>query len=247
MTTVLLIRHGRTASNAAGTLAGWTTGVGLDDTGTAQARALAERLAPVPLAAVVASPLQRTRETAEIIAAGRTGTNALDPVVEERLGEVRYGEWTGQSLKTLAKDPLWKVVQQHPSAAVFPGGEALAAVASRAIAAVREWNAKLGTDATYAVVSHGDVIKAVLADALGSHLDSFQRIIVDPCSVSVVRYTDTRPFVVCVNDVGGDIAALIPPKRRRRRQPSGTAGARRTERSRASASDAAVGGGSGTV
>jgi broad specificity phosphatase PhoE len=124
-------------------------------------------------------------------------------------------------------------VQQHPSAAVFPGpeGEGLAHTQARAVAAVRAWNAELGKDAVWLACSHGDVIKAVLADALGMHLDSFQRIVVDPASISVVSYTDTRPFVVRVNDTGGDVAALLPqPRRRRRRAPS---------------SDAVVGGGAG--
>jgi broad specificity phosphatase PhoE len=100
------------------------------------------------------------------------------------------------------------------------------------LAAVRDWNARLGPDATWLACSHGDVIKAVLADALGLHLDLFQRIVVEPCSVSVVRYTDLRPFVLRVNDTGGDVSSLLPPKRRRRR--TGHA-----------ASEAAVGGGSG--
>jgi len=152
--------------------------------------------------------------------------------VDPRVGECRYGDWTGQSLKTLAKDPMWKVVQSHPSGAVFPGpeGESMAAMQARAVAAVRDWNATLGEDAVYAVVSHGDVIKAILADALGTHLDQFQRIMVDPCSVSVVTYTSTRPFLVRANDIGGDLSGLKRQPRRRRRRASG---------------DAVVGGGSG--
>jgi probable phosphomutase (TIGR03848 family) len=227
VTTVLLVRHGRTAANTGGVLAGWTPGVHLDDTGRAQAQTLADRLRPVPLAAVVASPLDRCQETATALAAGR---DDLAVQTDERLGEVRYGDWTGQPIKKLAKDPLWKVVQQHPSAAVFPGdgGEPLSGAQVRAVAAVRDWNNRLGADATYVLCSHGDVIKAVIADALGLHLDLFQRIMVDPCSVSVIHYTDTRPFVVRVNDTGGDVSALIPPKRRRRRKTS---------------SDAVVGGG----
>jgi probable phosphomutase (TIGR03848 family) len=231
VTTVLLVRHGRTAANAGGVLAGWTAGVHLDEIGRQQAATLAERLRPVPLAAVVTSPLERTRETADALLSGRDPAPRLE--VDDRVAECRYGDWTGRELKTLAKDPLWKVVQAHPSAAVFPGpdGEPMADMQHRAVEAVRSWNAALGPDAVYAVVSHGDVIKAVLADALGLHLDQFQRIQVDPCSVSVVRYTDLRPFVVRMNDIGGDVTGLVPPKgTRRRRRASG---------------DAAVGGGAG--
>jgi probable phosphomutase (TIGR03848 family) len=229
VTTVVLLRHGRTTANTGGVLAGWTPGVQLDDTGRAQAEAVAARLAAVPLAAVVSSPLERCVQTAEAVVAGREVVLQTD----DRFGEARYGDWTGRALKELVKDPLWKVVQQHPSAAVFPGaeGEGLAQTQARAVAAVREWNAKLGPDAVWLACSHGDVIKAVLADALGLHLDQFQRIVVDPASISIVTYTDTRPFVVRLNDVGGDVSALIPPKRRARRRRS---------------SDAVVGGGAGT-
>ena len=228
MTTLLLLRHGRTTANSGGVLAGWTPGVRLDDAGEEQVRAVAARLAPVPLAAVVSSPLERCLQTAEAVAADRE----LSVQTDERLGEARYGDWTGRPLKELVKDPLWTVVQQHPSAAVFPGpeGEGLAQTQSRAVAAVREWNAKLGPAAVWLACSHGDVIKAVVADALGLHLDLFQRIVVDPASISVITYTDTRPFVVRVNDTGGDVAALVPPKKRRRRARS---------------SDAVVGGGAG--
>lgn len=235
MATVLLIRHGRTKANADGVLAGWTPGVVLDDTGAGQARDLATRLAVVPLTAVVTSPLERTRETSALMLEGRE--SAVPVHVDERVGECRYGDWTGGSLKTLAKEPMWKVVQAHPSAAVFPGaeGESMAHMQHRAVTAVREWNERLGADAVYAVVSHGDVIKAILADALGMHLDQFQRLRVDPCSVSIVDYTPLRPFVARTNDVGGSLAGLTPSPRKGRR-----AGAR----SRRS-SDAVVGGGAG--
>jgi probable phosphomutase (TIGR03848 family) len=231
VTTVILLRHGRTTANAGGVLAGWTPGVELDESGAIQAKAAGERLAQVPLAAVVSSPLERCRQTADAVAAGRD----LDVQVDDRLGEARYGDWTGHTIKELSKDPLWKVVQQHPSAAVFPGpdGEGLAQTQARAVAAVRGWNATLGPDAVWLACSHGDVIKAILADALGLHLDQFQRIVVDPASISVVTYTETRPFVVRVNDTGGDVAGLVPPPRKRRR--------------RTASSDAVVGGGAGAT
>ena len=200
----------------------------LDDQGDEQVRTLAERMTQVPLAAVVSSPLERCRQTADALVAGRD----VPVKVDDDLGEVRYGDWTGEPLKTLARTPLWKVVQQHPSAVVFPGteGEALAAMQLRAVAGVRRWNDALGPDAVYCVVSHGDVIKGVLADALGLHLDLFQRIVVDPASVSVVRYGTTRPFVERMNDTGGDLSSLAPKRRRKR--------ARRPD-------DASVGGGAG--
>jgi len=236
VTTLLLLRHGRTTANASGVLAGWTPGIGLDEVGQAQAAAVAQRLAPIPLAAVVTSPLERCQQTAAMVLASRNGTT---PVVDDRFGECRYGDWTGRPLNKLVKEPLWKVVQQHPSAAVFPGpeGEGLAETQARAVAAVRDWNARVaaehGADAVWLACSHGDVIKAIIADALGLHLDLFQRIVADPCSIAAIAYTETRPFVLRMNDVGGDLSGLVPPKRRTRRKRA------------APSPDAVVGGGAG--
>ncbi len=230
MTTVVLVRHGLTAMTGP-VLAGWTPGLHLDDRGRAQADAVADRLREVPFAAVVSSPLDRCLDTAAAIL--RKRADDLELQVEQRLGECRYGDWTGKPLKELAKDPLWKVVQNHPSAVTFPGpeGEPLRETQNRAVAAVRDWNARLGDAATWLACSHGDVIKAVVADALGLHLDQFQRISIDPCSVTIIRYTEQRPFVVRVNDTGGGVTELLakPTKGRRRK----------------SSSDAAVGGGAG--
>ena len=234
MATVILARHGRTTANTAGVLAGRSRGVHLDELGAQQARALGERLAVLPLAAVVTSPLERTRETARPIAAAQQP--ASKPVTEKGLLECDYGAWTGRDLASLAKEELWRTVQAHPSAAVFPDGESMAAMAARAVSAVRRWDAKVtaedGPDAVWVAVSHADVIKAVLADALGMHLDSFQRLVVDPASLSLVRYTPLRPFVVSINSTEGDLSSLKPPVRRTRR--------------RKVSSDAAVGGGAGT-
>jgi probable phosphomutase (TIGR03848 family) len=232
MTVVLIVRHGLTSSTGKA-LTGWLPGISLDDRGRAQAAAVAARLSQVPLAAVVSSPLERCAQTAAIIGAGHGGPVAAlrggdiaatasangqvagraEPIavqLDERLGECRYGDWTGQSLRKLARDPLWRVVQAHPSAVRFPGpaGETMAGMQQRAVEAVRDWNARLGPDSVYLVCSHGDVIKAILADALGMHLDMSQRIQVDPCSISVVRYTSLRPFVLAMNDTGADATAL---------------------------------------
>jgi len=235
MPTVLLVRHGRTKANVDGVLAGWSPGVVLDERGVEQAAAVAQRLAPLPLAALIASPLERTQQTAAAIATAQRPDLARH--ADERFAECRYGDWTGRPLKELAKEPLWKVVQGHPSAATFPGpqGESMIAMQHRSVSAIRDWNASLGDDALYAVVSHGDVIKAILADALGMHLDQFQRLQVDPCSVSVISYTPLRPFVVRMNDLGSDLAGLVPAPVKGRRGR------------RAKSSDAVIGGGAGAA
>jgi probable phosphomutase (TIGR03848 family) len=228
MATLIIARHGRTAANSSGTLAGRSKGVHLDDTGRTQAAAAAERISSLDLAAVVTSPLERCRETVKLLVPGQRAT------VDRRLLECDYGEWTGKELKHLAKEQLWSVVQTQPSAARFPGGESLQEMSARVVGAVRERDAALseevGDHAVWLAVSHGDPIKAVLADALGMHLDAFQRIMVDPGSLSVVRYTPHRAFVVTMNSTSGSLAHLAGKPRKRRRSR---------------ASDAAVGGGAG--
>ena len=236
MTTLILVRHGRTKANTEGVLAGWTPCGFLDNLGEQQAKAAGERLAALQLAAVISSPLDRTQQTADAICGLQPATTARH--TDDRIGECRYGDWTGKKISELAKDPMWQVVQAHPSAAVFPGaaGESMASMQHRAVRAVRDWNLTLGDSAIYAVVSHGDVIKAIVADALGMHLDQFQRIQIDPCSISVIRYTATRPFVLRTNDTGGDLSSFKPKAQKAKRKRGS---------SKAGSSDAVIGGGAG--
>jgi probable phosphomutase (TIGR03848 family) len=217
MTTVLFIRHGLTALTAS-TLLGWTTGVPLDERGRAQAASVATRLRKVPLAAIVSSPIERCRETAEAILAERDPAPPFE--LDERLGDVRYGDWTGRPFKELHREPLWKAVMANPAEVTFPNGEALRDMAIRAIASVRDWNARLGPDATFAIVSHADPIRAILADALGVHLEGYGRLVVGPGSLSVVRYDGARPVVLRVNDVGDETSDLLASSRRTRRPRS---------------------------
>jgi probable phosphoglycerate mutase len=203
VTTVLLVRHGLTATTGQ-VLTGWTPGIGLDQRGRDQAKALADRLSPIPLAAIVTNP-------------------------------------------------LWPVVQAHPSAVRFPGrgGESMLDMQHRAVTAVREWNARLGKDATYLICSHGDVIKAIVADSLGLHLDQSQRIVADPCSLTVIRYTPLRPFLIRLNDVGGGVDDLLPRVPDPARDNVGSesdaviGGGAGSSGSAGSASDALVGGSAG--
>jgi len=227
MPTLILVRHGRSTANTEGVLAGWTPGVALDDRQRGeQAAALPARLAALPISEVVTSPLQRCQETIRPLLEARPGLTAH---TEERIGECHYGDWSGRKLADLKDEPLMEVVQAHPSAAAFPGGESMRAMATRAAEAVREWNARVerdhGADAVYVMCSHGDIIKSLVADALGLHLDLFQRISVEPCSITAIRYTRLRPFLVRLGDTG-DFASLAP----REEPPAG---------------DATVGGGAG--
>jgi probable phosphomutase (TIGR03848 family) len=239
MATVILLRHGRTSANASGTLAGRSPGVHLDDVGRTQAERAGERLAVVPLAELVTSPLERCKETATAVAARQ----ATRPRVhsDKALTECDYGEWQGRRLRELARLALWRTVQTNPSAATFPGGESLPQMQARAVDAVRRRDAAVtaahGADAVWLAVSHGDLIKSVIADALGLHLDLFQRIQVDPAAISVIRYTDARPYVLASNTHEGDLSWLVPP-------PAKKAAGRKGARKKAD-HGAAVGGGAG--
>ena len=236
VTTVLLIRHGRTSANTSGILAGRSEGVELDEVGATQVRALGERLTNVPLTALASSPLTRCRQTSQALLDARDGD--LDVTLEDGLTECGYGAWTGKALRDLAKDALWKTVQTHPSAVRFPDGESMTEMSARAVQTIRRWDAKVaaehGDDAVWAAVSHGDPLKTILADALGLHLDCFQRIMVDPASLSIVRYTATRPYVVTTNSTNVDLAALLAPGKKPRRRTTKPL-------------DAAVGGGLGSA
>jgi probable phosphomutase (TIGR03848 family) len=241
MATLILVRHGRSTSNTGGTLAGRLPGVRLDAAGEEQVGRIGERLAPVPIAALISSPLERCKQTAKAIAAAHP--TKLRIASERGLTECDYGDWQGRLIKDLAKEPLWKTVQTQPSAAIFPGGESLVTMQSRAVAAVRRHDAaieaELGAGAVWVAVSHGDIIKSILADALGMHLDLFQRIHVDPASVSIISYTSTRPYVLASNTHAGDLSWLRPQATKKPTKKDAKKG--RTTRK----ADAVVGGGAG--
>ena len=233
MATVILVRHGRTTANTAGVLAGRAAGVRLDKAGREQSALMGERLAVVPLVGVVSSPLERCRQTARfILEAQNLDQQGGLPVsaLEKGLTECDYGQWQGRTIAELAKEDLWSVVQSHPSAVTFPGGESMAAMQARSVAAIRRHDAAFelqhGSGAVWVAVSHGDIIKSILADALGMHLDLFQRISVGPASVSIVRYGAGRPNVIATNTDSGDLSWL---------------------RASAPAHDAPVGGGAGNL
>lgn len=208
MRLLLLLRHAVTEQTGA-VLSGWTPGLHLSEQGREQAEALAGRLEPVPLDAVYASPLERCQETAVVVA----GAKGLKLETLEDVGEVRYGDWTGRTLKELSREPLWKVVQATPSAARFPDGESIFEMQARAVLAV-EGLREAHRSQTVAVCSHADVIKALTCHYLGMHLDLCQRVVVSPASVTAIAFGPV-PYLVRLNDTGGN-GDLAPPKRARR-------------------------------
>ncbi|MCD4686886.1 MAG: MSMEG_4193 family putative phosphomutase [Anaerolineae bacterium] len=207
MTEILLIRHAINDWVSTGRLAGWTSGVHLNTDGKAQAAALGERLKSVSLAAIFASPLERTMETAEAIA---THYPKLQVKELEGVGEVRFGKWQGEKLDKLRKEPMWHTVQMTPSRAQFPGGETFREAQMRAVDAL-EVLVQQRPKQRIAVVSHSDVIKLIVAHYLGVHLDLFQRIDISPASISIIQLGGDRPFVRCVNDTSHNPPLAPPP------------------------------------
>jgi probable phosphomutase (TIGR03848 family) len=203
MGTLLLIRHGRTDANANGILAGRTPGVVLDEVGISATKDLANRLEAVKIAQVVSSPLERTLETAAIL----FGKN-FEVQTEDRLLECDYGDWQGAKLSELSVHELWPIVQQRPDEMIFPNGESMNDMSGRACQATREWDAKLtaehGDKVVWAAVSHGDIIKAICADAMGLPLRKFQSLLIEPASVSVIHYSESGSAVSKLNDTGSD-------------------------------------------
>lgn len=201
MADILLIRHGENTYTKKGKLAGWTPGVHLNEVGQAQALALTEQLAQAPLKAIYSSPLERTLETATPLAKAKN----LKIQRREGLGEVRYGEWTGKSLKVLGRTKLWQTVQRHPAAMTFPEGETFRAVQARAVNEIERIAHDHPKDVV-AVMSHGDVIKLILAHYLGVPIDLFQRIMINTASISVLRLFHDAPMVLRINE-----AVMVKP------------------------------------
>lgn len=194
---LLLIRHAQNDYNRTGRLAGRLADVHLNEEGIKQARALGERLASVNLQALYSSPLERAIETAQEVAKHHPG---LELQIEENLSEVNVGTWAGQRLRQLARSRLWSIVQSYPSGAYFPAGEGIREMQARAVATI-ERIAMQHPYGKVAIVSHADVIKAIVAHYAGIHLDLFQRLTVAPASISIIHLYRRGPSIQCLNDI----------------------------------------------
>lgn len=204
-TVLLLVRHGVTATTGT-TLYGRSPGVHLSSEGTAQAEAVATRLAELGgITSVVASPLERTQETAQPIASAL----GLEITTDAQWIEADFGEWTNRTLKDLAALPEWSAVQNRPSTFRFPNGESFMEMQGRAVAAVDEL-VRLHRGERIVVVSHADVIKATVAHFVGTHLDQFQRIVISPCSITPIQFGDHAPVVLAINSTASGLPNLAP-------------------------------------
>jgi probable phosphomutase (TIGR03848 family) len=199
VTTIVLVRHATTAATGK-RLGGWTPGVHLDEAGVGQAEGTAKRLTGMAVTAVYASPLERTRETARIVAR----PHGLRVRTRRGIGEVDYGEWTDEPLGQLRRRKLWSDIQATPSRVTFPGGESIRAAQARAVETVEALAAE-HRDEVIVLVSHADVIKAIVAHFLGMPLDTFQRLVIAPASVSILSLPEGgAPALLCCNDTPSD-------------------------------------------
>lgn len=227
LTLVILLRHAHSTANDSGVLAGRTEGVHLSPLGKVQARKLSTRLGEIPLKSLRTSPLERCAETLHpwLRRSGLSDSNVNPPLlVDQDLAEVDYGLWSGMKLRTLSRDPLWKTVQDRPSQVTFPQGESLLAMQKRALKSVDAGLSRRGKGHVL-LMSHGDVVKAIIASALGMHLDEFQRIVIDPASVSIVDYSGSRPRILLLNDSRSKLDSNIFAQRGKKALVGGGAGA----------------------
>ena len=200
MTLVLLVRHAHSQANGSGILSGRTEGVHLSPEGKKQALQLAKRLGDIPIKVLLSSPLERCEETiSPWLKKIAESHPKLKLRTEPDLSEVDYGLWTGRKLRSLSKDPLWKSVQDSPSTVTFPEGESITSMQARAMRALHRALESRGRGHLL-LVSHGDIIKSIIASALNMHLDEFQRIVVDPASISILDYSTSKPRLVLMND-----------------------------------------------
>ena len=212
---LVLIRHAHSESNASGVLSGRIPNVHLSPKGIKQAQQLADRLGTFPVAQMRISPMERCAETIDpwLKHLAANANSNLKPIVDPGVNEVDYGIWSGKKLSLLSKKREWKTVQESPSRMYFPEGEGIAAMQARAMGTVHKL-AQLQQTKVGVIVSHGDVIKSIVASALGMHLDEFQRIIIDPASVTVIEYSSIKPRLLLLNDTRAVVTdLLLAPKR----------------------------------
>ena len=196
MTTLYLIRHGLNDFVGSHKLAGWQPGIHLNEIGKAQAHALAEYLTSIKFKAIYASPLERTMETAAPIAAAQK----LEVIPREGLGETHYGRWQGQSIKALKHRKLWPVIQNTPSLAKFPDGESFPEAQARIVAEIETLRSiHKGAKEVIACITHADPIKLAIAHYIGLHLDFFQRLAIQPASMSILRIGERHARLLSMN------------------------------------------------
>lgn len=216
MASVILVRHSRSTANTAGVLAGQAPGISLDETGFTQAQGLTARIGDVLISRVISSPLQRCIET---ISPWHEKYGKTEIEIDNNFIESDYGSWTGEKLSELAKEPLWKSVQKSPSTVTFPEGESFQAMFKRVSIGLDSIIDKLAENDNVIVVSHGDIIKLAIAKILGLPIDNFQKLVIDPASISIVKVENSedkehsrRTALISMNESGTSLSKLLENK-----------------------------------
>lgn len=204
MARIVLLRHAHSVANEKNLLAGRTAGISLSKTGKEQAKDLIARLGDIQFDEVAISPLQRCRETIEPWL-DTTGAKR-QIVVDDAISEVDYGNWSGKTLASLRRKAQWKVVQDFPSQMTFPEGESLLEMQGRALSGFYRLNSVKGKGPRL-LVSHGDVIKSIVAHCLGMHLDQFQRLVIEPASLTIIDTDSGTSRLVRFNDAKGFLSS----------------------------------------
>ncbi len=220
---IVLIRHAHSEANAKGILSGRLPNIKLSEKGVSQSRELSSRLGVFPIKQIRISPMGRCKETIEPWLKTMPKLDRALVVQDKNLNEVDYGSWSGKKLAVLSQNKLWKTVQNNPSAMYFPDGEGLAHMQQRAMQSVHEAVTQKGKGSVV-LVSHGDVIKAIVCSALGMHLDDFQRIVIDPASVTLLDFSSGQPRLTLLNDTRSVVTPLLSSKARSKNLLGGGAG-----------------------
>jgi len=225
---IVLLRHAHSVANEKGILAGRMPGISLSEKGKNQSQDLALRLQGADISTISCSPLERCQQTILPWLHSDPTMNIEAFSIEDRLNEVDYGNWSGLSLKKLSREPLWKVIQETPSKVVFPQGERISSMQKRAVTAVKEIaDTKSGT---HLFVSHGDVIKAIIADLLSMKLDTFQKLVIDPASITIFETEKNRVVMTTFNNTSGDLAPFLKSPSTRKATLGGGSGISRLRR-----------------
>lgn len=227
MARIVLLRHAHSVANEKGILAGRIPGVALSETGRNQANELAQRLKGVHVTTISCSPMERCQETITPWLKSDPSLDLREFSIEDRLNEVDYGSWSGMPLKKLSKDPMWKVIQSSPSKVTFPNGEKIAGMQKRAVTAVKAISTS--QKGTHFFISHGDVIKAIVADLLSMKLDTFQKLVIDPASITVFEFErdslgKDRVVMTAFNNTSGDLTQILSAPSQRKATLGGGAG-----------------------
>lgn len=207
MARLVFIRHAHSTANDAGILSGQLPGISLSKKGKKQAQELVERLGASSFDSIRVSPMQRCEETIAPWINSRYSRGMKSYQIDESLIEMNYGTWSGRKLSSLSREKMWKEIQERPSTVQFPQGERMKAMQKRALMSISD-ALEEKKNGTHLFVSHGDVLKALVASLLKMKLDDFQSLVIDSASVTVIDFDGSKSRLLAFNDSHSPIAPM---------------------------------------